>query len=198
MNFGFRYAVNSVLLNNRGKNFLDSEFIVGVEPRRDNRTATLWFELDCGGLDRQHPLCKGQSGKVEVWGALGSRSSAIFDLDQDGDLDIVTNDFNSEPMVLISNLSDQKQLHYLKIKLIGSKSNRDGLGAKVTVTTDSQTLTKYYDGKSGYLAQSQYPLYFGLGDEKSVKRIEVQWPSGKTQLIAGPVEANQLLTIEEE
>ena len=198
MNFGFRYAVNSVLLNNLGEGFLDSEFIVGVEPRRDGRTATPWFELDCDGDDRQHPLCEGQRGKVEVWGALGSRSSAIFDLDQDGDLDIVTNDFNSEPMVLVSNLSDQKPLHYLKLKLIGNKSNRDGLGAKVTVTTDSQTLTQYYDGKSGYLAQSQYPLYFGLGDTTNVKQIEVQWPSGKTQVIAGPLKANQLLRIEEE
>ena len=186
MNFGFRYAVNSLLLNNLGEGFLDSEFIVGVEPRRDGHTATPWFELDCDGDDRQHPLCKGQRGKVEVWGALGSRSSAIFDLDQDGDLDIVTNDFNSEPMVLVSNLSSQKPLNYLKIKLIGTESNRDGLGAKVTVTTDSQTLTQYYDGKSGYLAQSQYPLYFGLGDTTNVKQIEVQWPSGKTQGHSGP------------
>ena len=198
MNFGFRYALNSVLLNNLGKGFLDSEFIVGVEPRRNGRTAIPWFELDCDGADRPHPLCKGQTGKVEVWGALGSRSSVIFDLDNDGDLDIVTNDFNSEPMVLVSNLTDRNPVHYLKIQLIGSKSNRDGLGAKVTVTTDSGRLTKYYDGKSGYLAQSQYPLYFGLGDAKSAKRIEVQWPSGKTQIVVGPIEPNQLLKIKEE
>ena len=101
-------------------------------------------------------------------------------------------------MVLVSNLTDRNPVHYLKIQLIGSKSNRDGLGAKVTVTTDSGRLTKYYDGKSGYLAQSQYPLYFGLGDAKSAKRIEVQWPSGKTQIVVGPIEPNQLLKIKEE
>ncbi|MDP7268380.1 MAG: CRTAC1 family protein [Pirellulales bacterium] len=198
MNYPFRYAVNSVLLNNLGENFLDSEFIVGVEPRRDGRSAIPWFELDCDGEDRSHPHCKTRKGKYEVWGALGSRSSAIFDLEGDGDLDIVTNDFNSEPMVLVSNLSDQKPLNYLKIKLVGNKSNRDGLGAKVTVTTDSQTLTKYYDGKSGFLSQSQYPLYFGLGDAKNVKRIEIQWPSGKTQTVAGPLKSNQQLQIKEE
>jgi hypothetical protein len=198
MNYGFRYAVNSVLLNNLGEEFLDSEFIVGVEPRRDGQTATAWFELDCDGDDQSHVLCKDREGKFEVWGALGSRSSAIFDLDQDGDLDIVTNDFNSEPMVLVSNLSDQKPLNYLKLKLIGTESNRDGLGARVIVTTDSQTLTQYYDGKSGFLSQSQYPLYFGLGDEKNIKQIEIQWPSGKTQVIPGPIASNQQLRIEEE
>ena len=55
MNYPWRYGVNSVLLNNRGEQFLDSEFILGVEPRRDGRTSTLWFELDCDGEDQSHP-----------------------------------------------------------------------------------------------------------------------------------------------
>ena len=85
MNYPWRYGVNSVLLNNR-----------------DGRTSTLWFELDCDGEDQSHPGCADRTGRIEVFGALGSRSSAIFDLDNDGDLDIVTNDFHSEPMVLVS------------------------------------------------------------------------------------------------
>ena len=198
MNYGFRYAVNSVLLNNQGQGFLDSEFIVGVEPRRDGRTANPWFELDCSGEDRSHAHCKERTGKVEVWGALGSRSSVIADIDNDGDLDIVTNEFNSEPMVLVSNLSDKQSLSYLKLQLVGKKSNRDGLGAKVIVTTKSQTLTKYYDGKSGYIAQSQFPLYFGLGADKNVAQIEILWPSGTKQILPGPIDANQLLQVEEQ
>ena len=51
------------------------------------------------------PDCVGQTGPIEVWGAVGSRSSVIFDLDNDGDLDIVTNEFNGEPMVLTSYLA---------------------------------------------------------------------------------------------
>ena len=113
MSFPFRYGVNSVLLNNRGK-FFDSEFILGVEPRRGNKTARPWFELDCSGNDKEREFCRDQSGRLVIWGAVGTRSSAIFDLDNDGDLDIVTNDFNSEPMVLISNLTERKQIHYLK------------------------------------------------------------------------------------
>ena len=73
----------------------------------------------------------------------------IFDIDDDGDLDIVTNDFNSEPMVLISNLSEKKQrLSFLKVELIGTASNRNGLGATVQVQAGSQTYTKVHDGQS--------------------------------------------------
>ena len=108
MNYPYRYAVNSLLLNHRGRELLDSEFVLGIEPRRDGRTCQPWFRLDADGADRNHPLCKGRSGTLEFWGALASRSSVIFDLDNDGDLDIITNDFHSEPMVLISDLSQSQ------------------------------------------------------------------------------------------
>jgi hypothetical protein len=54
------------------------------------------------------------------------------------------------------------------------------------------------DGKSGYLSQSRLPLYFGLGEAESVDRIEVTWPSGVIQTVAGPIGANRLLEIREE
>ena len=59
MSFPFRYAVNSVLLNNRGEVFVDSEFILGVEPRREGRTAAPAFEIDCAGEDRYAPPVRG-------------------------------------------------------------------------------------------------------------------------------------------
>ncbi len=194
MNYPFRYGVNSVLLNNRGKKFLDSEFILGVEPRRDGRTHTPWFTVDCshpepppvGALrnpDAPQP-CKGQTGEITVMSSLGTRSSAIFDLDNDGDMDIVTNDFGSAPMILVSNLSEKQPIHWLKIKLSGTASNRDGLGATVRVIAGGTTLTKFNDGKSGYLSQSSLPLYFGLGDTQKIDRVEVAWPSsGASRLL---------------
>lgn len=199
MNFLFRYGVNSLLLNNAGREFLDSEFILGVEPRRDRRTAKPWFTLFCDGADRSHPGCKGRRGDVEVWGALGSRSSAVFDLDDDGDLDIVTNDFNSEPLVLTSDLSEKLHgMRYLKIDLEGASSNRDGLGARVAVTAGGRTVTQVRDGQSGYLSQSLIPLYFGLDGAETVDRVEVTWPSGAVQTVEGPLETNRLLTVAEE
>ena len=199
MNFPWRYGVNSVLLNNRGKKFLDSEFILKVEPRRDSRTAKPWFELDCGDADREHLLCKGKEERFIVWGALGTRSSTIFDLDEDGDLDIVTNDFNSEPMVLISDLSEKKaDMRYLKIELIGTSSNRSGLGARIEVKAGAQVYTRVHDGKSGYLSQSLMPLYFGLEEAKTVDQITVHWPSGQKQMISAPIATNTLLQIREQ
>ena len=189
--------MNSLLLNNRGEMFLDSEFIVGVEPRRDGRTTKPWFELDCSGEDRGHKDCKGQTGRITVLGALGTRSSIIFDLDDDGDLDIVTNEFNSEPLVLVSNLTEKTAVNFLKVNLIGSDSNRGGLGAEVTVAAGSNTYVQVHDGQWGYLSQSLYPLYFGLDDADKVDRIDVQWPSGKQQVVSGLLDSNQLIEIKE-
>lgn len=197
MNYPFRYGINSLLLNDRGKRFLNAEFIVGVEPRRNGWISAPWFELDASGEDKNHRLVQDQRGRVSVWGALGSRSSAIFDLDGDGDLDIVTNEFNSEPMVLVSNLSEKTSIHYLKVKLTGTTSNRSGLGAVVKVKVGEATYTKVHDGKSGYLSQSLFPLYFGLGDAESVDAIEVVWPSGQKQTKAGPIKANRLVELTE-
>jgi hypothetical protein len=197
MNFPFRYAVNSLFLNDRGKVFRDSEFILGVEPRRDGRTHAFLTEMDCNGVDKPKTPCAGKTGKVKIMSTLGSRSSAILDLEGDGDLDIVTNDLNSEPMVLVSNLSEKKKdLRWLKVKLRGTESNRDAIGARVRVKAGGQIWTQWNDGKSGYLSQSQMPLYFGLGDAAKVDSVEVLWPSGKTQTVQNPKVGSQIEVVE--
>ena len=203
MNYGYRYGINSLLLNDHGRGFVDSEFILGVEPRRGGRTLTPWFELDAVRGDKDHELVKkvrsrgARVTRVVAWGAMGSRSSVIFDLDNDGDLDIVTNDFNSEPLVLVSDLADRKRIHFLKVNLTGTRSNRDGLGARVTVRAGSASYTKVQDGQSGYLSQSLYPLYFGLGEAEQVDQVEVLWPSGRQQLLPGPIAAGSELNVTE-
>ena len=135
---------------------------------------------------------------MAVWGALGSRSSVLFDYDNDGDLDIITNDFNSEPLVLESNLVERKPIQFLKLQLVGNKSNRDGLGAKVVLQAGDSRFTQVHDGKSGYLAQSSMPLYFGLDQHNVIDKIEIEWPSGTKQTVNGPIETNQMLTIQED
>ena len=197
MNFPFRYAINALYLNDRGKVFRDSEFILGVEPRRGGRTHAFLTEMDCDGADKPKTPCAGKTGKVQIMSTLGSRSSAILDLEGDGDLDIVTNDLNSEPMVLISNLSEKKKdLHWLKIRLRGTESNRDAIGARVRVKAGGQTWTQWNDGKSGYLSQSSMPLYFGLGDAAKVDSVEVLWPSGKSQTVPSPKIGSQIEIVE--
>jgi enediyne biosynthesis protein E4 len=201
MNFPYRYAVNSLLLNDRGQVFRDSEFILGVEPRRGGRTHFVLMTFDCEGAERSKPACAGvgrTTGKVDVMSTLGSRASAMLDLDADGDLDIVTNDMNSEPLVLVSDLAEKKPgLRWLKVELRGTGSNRDALGARVRVKAGGRTWTQWNDGKSGYLSQSSMPLYFGLGDSKEIDSVEVLWPSGKTQTVARPRVNAQIQIVEE-
>lgn len=193
MGWPFRYAINSVLLNDRGRRFYDAEFVVGVEPRLGNRIDKPMFMLDCERDAERHELC-GQFGpRALVHGSLSSRSSVVFDFDDDGDLDIVTNEMNDRPMVLASDLSARRRIHFLKVKLTGTRSNRDGLGAIVRVRAGAQTLTRFHDGKSGYLSQSSGPLYFGLGDATRAESVEVTWPAGAKQLLTNGIPVNGLL-----
>jgi hypothetical protein len=212
MNFPYRYGVNSLLLNDGGQRFLPSEFVVGVEPRPHGATQQVWFTLDCNGADRGNPLCDvcahpqlvtvpcraDSAGHVTMMGSLGTRSAVALDLDGDGDLDIVTNEFNASPQVLISDLAERHAIHFLKVRLRGTRSNREGLGAQVTVVLPGgRRILKVLDGKSGYLSQSDLPLYFGLADADHAGSIEVRWPSGRRQTVVGPLTAGQTIDIVE-
>ena len=199
MNFPFRYGVNTLLLNDGGKRFEDSEFILGIEPRRGGRTAKPWFRIDPRGEDKELEIVKKLkiTEPSEVWGSLGTRSSAILDYDGDGDLDIVTNEFHDGPMVLRSNLAERKEINWLKVKLEGTASNRSGLGAVVVVRAGGTGYTQVHDGISGYLSHSVIPLYFGLGEATAVESVTVKWPSGKEQVVSGSA-LNAELAITEE
>ncbi|MCA9107303.1 MAG: VCBS repeat-containing protein [Planctomycetales bacterium] len=198
MNFPFRYHPNTLLLNEGGQSFRHAEFILGLEPRRDRQVAVPWVRLDLDGADRKHDLDSDFDGKIEVWAAVGSRSAVIVDIDNDGDLDIITNDFHSHPQLLISNLVDTRPTTaWLKLDLHGSTSNRDGLGAEVTLHAGDRRWMQVSDGQSGYLSQSDLPLYFGLDQLDEIDRIEVRWPNGTTQVINGPIPTRQTLVIDE-
>jgi hypothetical protein len=135
-----------------------------------------------------------QSGEVfrEVWSA---RGAAFGDLDNDGDIDVVVASVNG-PAYLLRNEGGNRN-NWIALELRGSKSNRDGMGAQVRLTAPSgkaQHATASVGGS--YLASNDPRVFFGLGKEKLVAEIRIEWPSGTTQVLT-EIQPNQFLKVEE-
>ena len=123
-----------------------------------------------------------------------SRGVAVGDFDNDGDLDILVNNNGEAPQLLRNDGGNAN--HWLSILLIGTRSNRDGVGTRVKVSAG--TLTQFDQKKGGMSYQSaQDPrLHFGLGSHTLIDSLEIDWPSGaKTKL--GGIKADQIIAIQE-
>jgi hypothetical protein len=134
-----------------------------------------------------------QSGSVfrQVW---VSRGMAIGDLDNDGRLDAVVTT-NDGPVHILHNNTATRN-HWILLKLVGHKSNRDAIGAEVTLMTASGSQYATVSTASSYLSASDKRVHFGLGEEKIAQRIEIRWPSGIRQTLKD-IPADQILQIDE-
>jgi hypothetical protein len=122
------------------------------------------------------------------------RGAAFGDLDNDGRVDVVTTALDG-PLEVWRNVSPV-QNHWLAILTIGSKSNRDGVGAKITVVTASGTQYNHVNTAVGYGCASDRRVHFGLGKDKVVRELRVLWPSGSSQTLKD-VAADQILVVRE-
>jgi hypothetical protein len=123
-----------------------------------------------------------------------ARGAAHADYDHDGDLDVVLTT-NHGPAYLFRNDGGNAH-HWLAVRLRGARANRDGIGAVVRVTTASGVQWQMVRSGSSYASQSDLAVTFGLGRDPAVSTVEVEWPGGARERVAG-VKADQRITIEE-
>jgi enediyne biosynthesis protein E4 len=122
-----------------------------------------------------------------------SRGCAFGDFDNDGDVDILIVNLNEPPSLLRNDLKGNN--HWLKVKLVGTRSNRSGIGARVICSYAGKRQAQEVIAQSSYLSANDPRLHFGLG-EATAADIEIVWPLGARQALRG-VKADQILTIRE-
>jgi enediyne biosynthesis protein E4 len=123
-----------------------------------------------------------------------SRGAAFGDYDNDGDVDILINSVNGPPELLRADSSNQN--NWIKIKTVGVKSNRDGIGARIKCVTDDGSQIDEVRSGGSYYSQNDLRVHFGLGKNQKVKTLEIQWPSGQVETISN-IAANQVITVKE-
>ena len=115
------------------------------------------------------------------------RAVGWVDWDHDGDLDLWIVNRNGPQLRFLQNELPRGQHHYVAFLLRGVDGNRDGIGARVSVTSNGETQTRTLRAGDGYLAQSSKWLHFGLGSTSEVETVTVRWPSGNSESFAGVV-----------
>jgi hypothetical protein len=158
---------------------------------------------------KQTPLLMRNTGKgfVNVSATAGSafsnsltgRGAAFGDLNNDGQVDVVIASLDGPPLLLRNDgPSKGTKNHWLGVSLVGSKSNRNGIGARITIT-DSGGKKQIFDANTSgsYLASNDPRIIVGLGETASVRKIEISWPSGVVQVITEP-QLDRYLVINEQ
>ena len=144
-----------------------------------------------GGMYRQRKLVYRnlRDGTfTEVAQALGaalmepraSRGAAFGDYDDDGDIDVIVNDLDGPPM-LLRNDGGSRAGHWISLKLVGTRSNRNAAGAKVWLKAGGLTQVDEVRSGDSYLSHSDWRLHFGLGSTTQVAEVIIRWPNGTTE-----------------
>jgi hypothetical protein len=173
MGYPFYYWPDELMMNKGDGTFTDRASSLGVDP-------------PAGGDFQAKPI----AGKEA---ARSSRSAAVADFDNDGRLEIVTNNFNDRPYFFANHFPVR---NFVELRLTGTRSNRDAIGAVARLWTGKAVMVRQVNPAGGYLAQSSRTLHFGLGDAGKVDSVVIRWPSGQLQTLKG-VAINTLSQVRE-
>jgi hypothetical protein len=173
MGHPWTYWRSPLLHNNGDGTFTDIGAAAGVDPPPGGPT----LAMRLGGRNA----------------AKSARSAIVSDLDADGRLDLVVNNFNDRAH-LFMNRSPKR--NFIAFRLEGTRSNRDAVGAVVRIRLGDRTMAGLVHAAGGYLAQSSKTVHFGLGEKTRVDRCEISWPSGRVQVLEAPA-ANRIHAVKE-
>ena len=172
---------------------VNGDVIDNIDDLKDQRSykqLNLLLQNDGSGKFREVGAVSGPGFALKK----ASRALAVGDIDNDGDLDL-----------LIANVGDTADLlrndggnreNSLLIRTVGSKSNRDGIGARLKLTIGKKVLLRYVKAGSSYLAQNDLRVHFGMGNVPRADGLEIVWPSGVVDVLPD-IAANQIVTVRE-
>ncbi|HVN19004.1 MAG TPA: CRTAC1 family protein [Dongiaceae bacterium] len=204
--FSSRIGNKAVLLSGVAAKFLDYDNDGWNDILQLNGAMLDNVSLYHGEVSYKEPLLmyrnlgKGEFEKVSD--ALGpdfirpivGRGLATADYDNDGDIDIVTNNRGDYPSFLRNDGGNAN--NWLTVQLVGTKSNRDGIGASLKLTSDDVVQVEQAKGGMSYMSASDPRIHFGLGKRSRIKSLEITWPSGQVERLTN-MPCNQIITVKE-
>jgi hypothetical protein len=117
----------------------------------------------------------------DIFKPIVGRGSAFADIDGDGDPDVIMTQVGGPPVLLRND--QQLKHHWIRLKLTGTRSNRDGIGAWIKARFENHTVTRQVMPTRSYLSQSELPVTIGLGTASSIQSVEITWPGGSVQKV---------------